>query len=268
MYMKTKKIIEKWYQLLRFPKEYDDAFYAALETIEVPEDASLASYDLKCQDGKRNLLFFLYFCEDLKNRYEEKGLPEEILMDTLNDVVVWTETWSGVKGELFLGELGWLSNHFSMRLFRLGRLQYAFGRIDQDVPAMGVVKGQNIMEVHIPAIGRFPKEMCAASVEKAKAFFAQYYPDYEFHHFTCHSWLLDPTLKTLLPAGSNILDFQALFMHVRDDESDAILRYVFRWGCTRADIDALVCTSSFSERVMAYTKAGGKFNESLGIFRK
>ena len=49
MYMKTKKIIEKWYQLLRFPKEYDDAFYAALETIEVPEDASLASYDLKCQ---------------------------------------------------------------------------------------------------------------------------------------------------------------------------------------------------------------------------
>ena len=55
---------------------------------------------------------------------------------------------------------------------------------------------------------------------------------------------------------------------ISDDESDAILRYVFRWGCTRDDLDNLVCTSGFSHRVMDYARAGGKFYESLGIFKK
>jgi len=266
--MDHRKYIENWYRRLKFPAEYDEAFYRALEETEVPADASVDTYDLSCQDGKRNLIFFLYFCEKLKQRYEEKGIPEEILMDTLSDLVVWTKTWSDLKGELYLGELGWLCNHLKMRLFKLGRLQYACGSLHHDIPFKGLQKGQKVIEIHIPAVGSFKKGELKDSIEKAKDFYAEYYPEFEYTHFTCHSWLLDPTLKTLLKPGSGILEFQSLFEHVLDDESDAILRYVFRWGCTREEIDNLVCTSSFSERVKAYTKAGGKFYETLGIFDK
>ena len=103
--MGAKSVIAFWYKKLNFPSKYDGEFYRALEEIEIPADSKLEDYDPKCEDGKRNLLAYLYFCEELKRRYEEKGIGEDILMDTLSDLVVWTDVWSELKGELWLGEL-------------------------------------------------------------------------------------------------------------------------------------------------------------------
>ncbi len=265
---KTTEIIEKWYGRLGFPSVYDSEFKKALSEISISDDITIDTYDCECTDGKRNLLSFLFFAEKLAEEYAELGLPEKVLLDTLYDVVIWTDTWSKVKGELYLGELKWLKCHYTKRLFRIGRLQYAMGKPLYDVEKYGIKKGDSIIEVHIPADGPIDPAECRKSVAMAKEFFAKYYPDFKYEYFSCHSWLLDNNLKEYLKEGSNILEFAKLFDVLYEEDSYALLRYIFKWDTDIENLKDAVCTSSFSERIKKAALRGAKFHESYGFFRR
>ena len=146
-------------------------------------------------------------------------------------------------------EQGWLERHLSMKLFKLGRLQFSPGKAEMDIPALGITKGDPMMEIHIPAVGPLDQEECLKSIERAKEFFAKYDPDYQYRYFTCHSWLLDTSLKQLLGETSNIIRFQNMFAVLHEEKSDAILRYVFRWDCTREMLPQMTCSSGFAKKV-------------------
>lgn len=263
----VKTIIKKWYKTLGFSKDFDNEFKEALAEIKISDAITIENYKEE-KDGKRNLLSFLFMCERLKERYEEKGIPEEILVATLKDIVIWTNTWSDIKNELYLGECEWLSHHLSMKLFRLGRLQFCMGKAECDIPEIGVKKGDNVMEVHIPEDGAFPKEECDKSFAMAKEFFAKYYPEFEYKCFTCHSWLLDETLGEILKPTSNILSFAGRFTPVHSEESDAILRYVFSWDMNRRKVGKAEATSSFAQKVKERALSGGKFYSTYGVIEK
>ena len=263
-----KKIIEKWYTRLGFSNAYDEEFKKALSEISISDDITIDTYDCECTDGKRNLLSFLFFAEKLATEYEALGIPEKVLLDTLYDVVIWTDTWSKVKGELYLGELKWLRCHYTKRLFRIGRLQFARGKAIIDVPKFGIRKGDPIMEVHIPADGPMLIEDCKKSIADAKDFFAKYYPDFKYEYFSCHSWLLDKNLNEYLHEGSNILAFAKLFDVVCEEDSYALLRYIFKWDTNITNLEDAVCTSSFSERIKKAALGGAKFHESFGFFKR
>ena len=263
--MSTSAIIEKWYHALRFPKEYDDAFYCALRSIEIDPSVAISDYDIKELDGKKNLLSFLYMCEQLEREYEEKGIAREILLDTLGDLVRWTQTWSDLVGDLCLRQLTWVSIPMKMQIFKLGRLQFCMQKTDHDVPQYGIRKGDDIIGIHIPAGEPLTKESCEKSIEMAREFFARYFPEYQYKYFTCHSWLLDTSLSDLFSKGSNILAFQSLFDIVGADRSDAIIRYVFRWEATREDLPQLKATSSFAKLLKEHLMDGREFYEGLGI---
>lgn len=265
---KVTEIIEKWYNTLGFSKKFDNEFKEALSAVKISDAITIEHYNTSEKDGKRNLLSFLFMCEALKKKYDEKGIPAEIFMDTVDNIVEWTETWSDVKKELYLGECAWLKRHFSMKLFKLGRLHYYMAEAECDVPEMGIHKGDNVIEVHIPTDGSFEKEECEKSINMAREFFAKYFPEYEYKYFTCHSWLLDDTLKEILKPTSNILAFQSRFIPVRADESDAILGYVFGWDMTRRKLVKAIASSSLAEKVKERILAGGKFYEVLGVFEK
>ena len=263
----VKEIIKKWYGILEFSKEFDAQFEKALAETKISDAISIEKF-VETGDGKRNLLSFLFMCEILKKKYEEKGIPEEILIATLKDIVIWTNTWSDLKNELYLGECGWLSHHLSMKLFRLGRLQFCMGKAECDIPQAGVKKGENVIEVHIPEDGAFPPEECDKSFAAAKEFFAKYFPEFEYKCFTCHSWLLDETLGELLKPTSNILAFAGRFTPVHSEESDAILRYVFSWDMNRRKVLRAMPASSFAQKVRERAISGGKFYETLGMILK
>lgn len=72
--------------------------------------------------------------------------------------------------------------------------------------------GDPMLSIHIPADGPMTPEISLCSLRKAAEFFRTYYPDMPWKGFWCHSWLLDPFLRTLLPPSSNILRFQELGM--------------------------------------------------------
>lgn len=265
--MGTKSVIEFWYKKLNFPSKYDEEFYRALEDIEIPADSRLEEYDTKCEDGRRNLLTYLYFCEELKRRYEEKGIGEDVLLDTLSDLVVWTDVWTELKGELWLSELYWLNYHLSMRLFKLGRLQFCLGKAKHDVPACGLAVGDPVVEVHIQAVGPLKREDCEASFARAREFFARYYPECPYKCFTCHSWLMDKKLDEVLSPDSNIIRFRDMFDIVHEQPSDAILKYVFRWDTTVENLAHAPAASGFAQRVKERRLAGERFNESFGILK-
>ena len=107
----TRKIIEYWYKKLSFDSKYDDDFYCALKEIEIPAESSVDNFVYDENNGAKNFLSFLYFCENLKNEYANKGIDEAILYDTLSDIPIWLDTWSAIKGTMFLGETDWLKRH-------------------------------------------------------------------------------------------------------------------------------------------------------------
>ena len=263
----TKEIIKKWYQKLGFSKKYDEEFYEAVENIKISDAISIEDYDTNSKDGKRNLLSYLFMCEELEKRYRKKGIDESILIDTLKDIPIWTNIWSGLKGELWLEELPWLKRHLEMRLFKLGRLQFCMAKAEHDIGDK-ISDGENMVEIYIPECGPLDVEECRKSIKMAKEFFEKFYPEYDFKYFTCHTWLLDKTLKELLRENSNILKFQELFDVVSDDKSDAILGYVFRWKADRDDIKTMPSSSKFSQKVKERILNGGDFFETMGIIDK
>lgn len=254
---KTKAIIEKWYERLDFPKEFDAEFYTALENIEIPEDVTIETYDKNTDDGKRNLLTFLYLCEGLEAKYKALGIPEEILIDTLKDVPRWTIVWSGLKGGLYLGELPWLNHHFTMKLFKVGRLQYYLGKRD----------GDQVLDIHIPRDGKLTPEECRRSLKLALDFFPKYFPDHKFKRFTCHSWLLDDTLKKYMPEDSNIIKFGDMFEKQSEEVRFDALKFMFTWDTTLENLESRVPTSKTAEKIKAAALAGEEFHVTYGIIK-
>ncbi len=264
----VKTVIKKWYDKIGFEKDFDDEFNKALDTIPVSDYMTIEFYNSECEDGKKNLLNMLFMCEELSKTYEKLGISEDILLDTLSDLSIWCNIWSGIKGSLYLGELPWLKWHMKAKLFKLGRLQYAFDKAPDDVPALGVKKGEPIIGVHIPASGPLNTEDCVKSLDMAREFFAKYFPEYEYRYFACDSWLLDESLKEVLPLDSNIVKFGDLFQKTAAAEANDIVRYVFGWDKKRYQLKELPATSLLAENAKKYMLAGKNFHRTLGYIAK
>lgn len=262
---KADKIVKKWYKTLGFPKKYDQSFYNELKKQRALNGSTIEQYDKTCDDGKLNLISFLYFCENTAKYYKQKHIPKKILVDTLKDIVTWTVEWSDIKGRLYLGELAWLTRHLSGKLFKVGRLQFCMAGAEHDISQYGIKKGDNVLEIHIPKGGRLDKKEVQESIARAKVFFAKYFGEYSYGYFTCHSWLLDETLKKYLPHDSNIIKFGEMFDKTSSDKSNAVIRYVFRWDTNEENLAHAVSNSNFAKKIQNAVLDGEQFYEVLGV---
>lgn len=59
--------------------------------------------------------------------YETNAIPANIIIDTYLDLEIWMRDYKAKHGVWGLDKLGWLLNHLSGRLYRLGRLQFIPG---------------------------------------------------------------------------------------------------------------------------------------------
>jgi len=266
--MKDKaKIIEKWYKELGFPKEYDEQFYALLNNEKnIPTD-TLEEHEFgnSPETAGQNLIAYLYFAEALNEKYEEKGISYDVLKDTLSDLIICTDRVYENTKKIGVTGVSWMKLHFSFKLFRLGRLQFCMDGASMDIPEKGIYKGDPVIDVHIPRGNPLIIEDCFESFEMAGKFFAKYFPDYEYKWLTCHSWMLDETIRPFLKPDSNILKFQTLFEAVRPVEMDSILHFVLKYGITREELPNYEAKSGFAKKVKEYALSGGKFYNTLGV---
>ncbi len=262
-----KNVVRKWYNKLSFPDRYNEEFELLIENTPISAE-SIETWDYKTKTPEENALAYLYFCEALEKKYEALGIPEKILLDTLSDLVIWTNTHCKLTGKFGLSETAWLYRHLSFKLFRLGRLQFCMADSEFSIEEIELLENAPVVEVHIPEGEPLPIARCKESFILAEQFFAKYFPSYEYSVYTCHSWLLDPSIIPLVGEESNIAAFKNLFKTVRNDDSDALLKYIFHWNARREDINELEANTTLARKVKAAVLRGEKFHESLGYILK
>jgi len=263
-----KEIIKKWYNALDFSSKYNEQFYRILETEKLDSEMTIEQYDLNSQNGRKNFLMYLYFIENLEKQYINRGIPQEIFYDTIQDIVRWTDVWSEIKGELWLEELVWLSFHLSFKLFKVGRLQFHMTTSGQDIPEYGILSKDCVLAVHIPPTEPFTPQKCEESFCNAEVFFEKYFPDFSYSYFTCRSWMLDDTLVKYLKPNSNILQFQKNFMRINRNESYNILKHVFKWDTRKENLLDFESKTQFAEQIKKAVLDGEKFYSTLGIKKR
>ena len=264
----VKKIAKKWYDLIPFPEKFDEEFDRLLEEENDLECMRFEEYDIKQNaplKGK-NLIMFLYFCEELSQRYDAAGISRDILMATLEDFLPSVERNKNLTGKIGVVRAGVLANHLSMRLFRLGRIAFCMDEAPMDIPSKGIKKGDNVLDLHVPAGGPLTMEECEKSFVASERFFKKHFPDFEYQYYTCYSWMLDDVIKPFLNENSNILQFAKLFEVVHQTEQDSILNFLFKYGLAdREEIRDCPANSSFARKVKEHALSGGVFHNVLGL---
>lgn len=214
------------------------------------------------QDYRQTFLyFFVRLASDVYEAYRAMGIEDEIYYDTFSDIRIWCENCLRDYGEYGLEEYQWLKEHVSLRLFRIGRLQfqpYAFDR-ELSVGGCKLESGRIVLNVHIPQGEPLDIQAVQASFERAGTFFRGIPPIY-----ICNSWLLYPKLAELLPEGSNIAAFQSLF-HVYEQDHTARQAEERIFGKVEDDPANYEERTSLQRRAKAWLQAGGKLGNGYGI---
>ena len=209
------------------------------------------------------LRFCLIRAGELREIYREKGYDDQIWLDTFADIRIWNDLYTGRFGKPGIDEIGWMSNHLNMKLFRLGRLQFLPHPLDQDIvtPERTVPAGTEVLTVHIASGMPLRHEDCLASYEQAKAFYGDPHPV-----FTCGSWLISPALKELLPEGSGILAFQSDYTLLSTDEkSRQAEERIYGHGNILDDPSGYPEDTTLRRNAKAWLMAGKKIPSGYGV---
>lgn len=182
-------------------KEWKKCFYEDV-------DHFLTMAEKEPDKEKLVLVLYLRFAVDLYEKFKEKGISDQIYYDTFLDFTIWYLECVKKHGSCGLEEKRWLSLSLKMEIYRLGRLQFQPGVLEEDEVCgeLRWEKGSRVLHVHIPEGGAIDEASCDESFCQAIQFFGE-----EYEIFDCYSWILDPEILSLLSEKSNLYKFQKRF---------------------------------------------------------
>lgn len=250
-----------------------DPFLTALWNGDPPDHAEdfPAMEELRRKLGPLHMGFFV-FCllrglPETCRFYRSKGIPEEILRLTLQDIPRNMDEYEALTGKFGIGgeRYPWLWNHIRGRLFQLGRLQFMAHVLEAPETFGGTFlpAGTKLLETHIPAGEPLLPEACSRAFRAAVEFYEKTF-GYVAEGFTCESWLLSPELGEILPPHSNIRRFAGQFSCTdRFERDDSFLQYVF--GTTAAKAEQLPENNSLQRGLKRFLLQGGELNSGYGF---
>ena len=226
------------------------AFEEELSRRETPERLALALY---LRWGVRTY-----------EEYRGRGIPDAVFWDTFQDLALWSKECERITGRPGLTEWGWNALLLRMEVVRLGRLEYQPHTLDRGVISgeVSLAAGTPVLEVHIPAGTRLRRGDLLSSLNAAGAFFQRYFQR-DFLWFHCHSWLLAPALRGLLPAGANLLRFQDLFT-VYDVDMTCRQAEKRVFGALLDDPSAYPGNTRLQRSLRDYLQQGGRVGVGIG----
>jgi hypothetical protein len=203
--------------------------------------------------------------------HRQRGVSEDISKASFRDFYIWLQDYYDKHGRWGLAGFTWLLLHLRGELYRLGRLQFC-GAVFEEPVAEGFLPGlasipqpgDPVLAVHIPADGKLDHEQCRASYLAALEFFPAYFPEIPFDAFTCHSWLLDPELRKILPESSNIVRFQRDF-HIYSIQDDDRQMFERVFGNKPADLSQAPRDSSLRRAILDHLQAGNSMHKGMGF---
>lgn len=188
---------------------------------------------------------FLARIPEARRLHGALGLTDEESWRTLRDLPRHARLDRVLHGAPGLRKSWWVELAFSGKICELGRLQFE--------PRDGY------LAIHVPEEGG---PLAPAAVDASLGRARELFP----HHAEarCTSWLLDPRLGELLPAGSNIVGFQLRFEQTgesRPGDAD-VLEFVFH--TLRPDAERLPRETTLQRVLGDHLRGGGHFRTATG----
>ena len=113
-----------------YQKDFEEALLPALSQAAEIYRADTLRWS---GDPKTDLLAALLWSQKLLNDYQRHQLPDEVFYHTIDDIGRWASEYWSYSGKIGLAESAWLTNHLTLRLFQLGRLQFCMEPADRSI---------------------------------------------------------------------------------------------------------------------------------------
>ncbi len=180
------------------------------------------------------------------------GVSQRVLADTYKCFPRFLAETKYMTGKEKFDRAWWTWRQTGGLLFRIGQLEYEM------LPDRGEIS------IHIPSDAVFTPEQVDASLTEARAFIAEFFPEYREAPYVCHSWLLSPELKKLLPEDSNIAAFQHRFAISQvEPDSREFMGWLFR--CPEdTPVELLPEDTSLQKKAKQLLLSGGNIGEAGG----
>jgi hypothetical protein len=196
-----------------------------------------------------------------------RGIDSSVALPALANLAHQMRRHRLLFGYAGLHEQDWLTRHFRGLIHVLGRLHFERTTWSGTPAAGGPDTGEPVLDLHIPA-GALTPEACDAALARARAFFAEHFPEEEYRYAACSSWVLDPQLREYLAPDSNIVRFQSRFTLDPDpgpDMTTTLIDFVF----DRADaaLDSLPIGTSLQRGIVAHARSGRPWHFRRGWFQ-
>ena len=209
------------------------------------------------EDGAKILSAMLEAATMSEREYQKRKIPREIYLDTMKAFSRFVREHHEKYGEWGFSTWWWAGRHTSLKLFRIGALEYE----------MCEEETGKELSIHIPSGTDFSPASVDASLAAARKFFAAYFPAYRDAPFTCCSWMLAPALAALLPPASNIRAFAARFEILAEYDKSDCAEFVF---CRPAGsrVEDFPEDTSLRRALKAYLLAGNRLGVARGRMKR
>lgn len=206
--------------------------------------------------GFKRLCSMLRCAMKAKEVYHRQGIPEKIYVDTMAAFSRFVRENMESYGFYGFNRGFWTTRQVSCKLFRIGQLEYEFT----------VKNNEPIVSLHIPTDADLRPVILRPSIREGLAELFRLFPEYADKRIYCHTWLLSPLLKDMLPPTSNILRFQELFdMEPEGIPGNDVLLWVFKNPkLPKADLPE---NTSLQRKLKRFYLDGGTFLEGVGYLR-
>lgn len=211
------------------------------------DDADVARFG----PGVLPLLALLVSAPEVFDYHRGRGITADVSWRSLSDLGQQAWMHRTTYGSFGLHTYGWMQRAWSGAFYWLGRLQFNLDQVD----------GTWVLDTHIPATGPLTPDGVDDAFARATAFFGEHFADHPTGDFRCSSWLLDPQLASVLPAGSNLVRFQQrwrLFGEPVRGDDDVLYFVFFRRG--PVDLDTLPRDSTLQRGIIDRMRSGGHWD--------
>lgn len=220
--------------------------------------AALNSPDIYSDQARNIMLFLLLAAKERENGVWTR-FPEDIFINTMSDFAGFVRFYKKATGEEGYGKGVWPFHYVNAHIFRLGAFEYEI--IEENE--------KRRVEMHIPEGTALRPDVLKASLLEKEDFFKQYLSEWNDIPIECHSWMLSPVLKDMLPPDSKLIWFMSMFDIFDTDPSfDIYLQFVFdleyfQW-CNGYDLSKLREDTSLQRKMKQFVLSGGKPGVGMG----
>ena len=206
--------------------------------------------------GFRRLCCMLRCALKASAAYSRLGISERVYIDTMAAFSRFVREHKESYGCYGFDRGFWTTRQVSSRLFRIGQMEY-------ELTTLGA---EPVVSLHIPTDVDLRPEVLRPSMAEGLAELYRIFPEYAGKPVYCHSWLLSPQLKTLLPENANILQFQKLFrIDPQGVPGKDVLLWVFK--NPRLPPEEYPENTSLQRRLKEFLLSGGEFLEGRGYLQ-